>query len=63
VAAVGVAPTQTLQRLSQEADEVQAGTTDDFFQSVGESFIDFSPVDDRQVKDLLEAAAETGHQR
>lgn len=58
IAAVGVAPTRTLERLSLEADEVQCGATNDQFVAVGESFVDFSSVDDRQVQDLLQAATD-----
>lgn len=49
VAAVGVAPTATLDRLRQEADEVVCGYSTEAFYAVGQFFEDFSEVTDDMV--------------
>jgi putative phosphoribosyl transferase len=53
IAAVGVAPTHTLQRLSGEADEVVCARSADGFEAVGQYFEDFTPVSDEEVQRLL----------
>lgn len=52
-AAVGVAPTQTLQRLQREADQVVCAYDTDLFYAVGAFFRDFPPVSDEEVMRLL----------
>lgn len=54
IAAVGVAPTSTLSRLRQEADEVVCAFDTDRFMAVGAFFQDFSPVTDDEVIRLLD---------
>ncbi len=54
VIAVGVAPTETLQRLRKEADEVVCGFNTERFTAVGAFYKDFTPVEDEEVKRLLE---------
>lgn len=54
VTAVGVAPTDTLRRLRDEADEVVCAYDTDRFYAVGAFFNNFAPVDDEEVTRLLE---------
>lgn len=55
VAALGVAPPDTLARLETLADEVVCGEVPERFGSVGRFFADFDQVSDDQVVALLEA--------
>jgi putative phosphoribosyl transferase len=54
VAAVGVAPPETAERLSEEADELVCLATPEGFMAVGQFFADFSQVTDDEVIALLE---------
>jgi predicted phosphoribosyltransferase len=56
VVAVGVAPPETVRRLSEEADEVVCLHAPPEFRAVGEFFQDFSEVTDDDVIRLLAAA-------
>ena len=49
IVAVGVAPTDTIQRLKHEADEVVCLATPDPFYAVGQFFQNFSQVSDAEV--------------
>lgn len=59
VAALGVAPHETLQRLSREADEVVCLLCPDWFRAVGEFFDEFSEVTDEMVVAALESSQRT----
>ncbi|MDK2881917.1 MAG: putative phosphoribosyl transferase [Bacillota bacterium] len=56
ILAVPVAPPETVERLVREADEVVCLLRPEYFQAVGEFYLDFSPVEDREVINLLKAA-------
>jgi predicted phosphoribosyltransferase len=57
VVAVPVAPASTVRRLAEEADEVVAlQIPEPFMGAVGYYYRDFSPVDDEEVLELLEAS-------
>lgn len=58
VVAIGVAPTATLARLLEEADEVVCLHSTDAFYAVGQFFQDFSEVTDAMVVAALQHAAE-----
>lgn len=60
VAALGVAPPDTLARLESLADEVVCGEVPERFGSVGRFFADFDQVSDDEVVALL-ASAHGGH--
>lgn len=53
VAAVGVAPPETLERLRPEADDIVCLAAPAYFYAVGQFFRDFPQVDDREVIALL----------
>ena len=53
IAAVGVAPPDTLKRLEDEADEVVCLHAPEYFGAVGQFFADFSQVEDDEVVRLL----------
>ncbi|SEN36144.1 phosphoribosyltransferase [Halomonas caseinilytica] len=53
IAALGVAPPETLARLERLADEVICPETPAHFRAVGQFYADFSPVDDDEVIHLL----------
>lgn len=55
IAAVGVAPPDTLARLEGEADEVVCLHAPEYFGAVGQFFADFSQVEDDEVVKLLAA--------
>lgn len=55
VVAIGVAPTSSLARLRQQADEVVCLHASDHFYAVGQFFEDFSEVSDAMVVDALRA--------
>lgn len=57
ILAVGVAPPETVSRLSRVADGVVAVLTPRSLSSVGEWFEDFRPTTDKEVTDLLRLAA------
>ncbi len=57
VAAVPVAPASTLQELSSLADEVICVDTPVPFYAVGNFYDDFSPTEDKEVRELLALAA------
>lgn len=59
VAAVAVAPKETLAALGRVADEVVCLETPDWFRSVGEHFEDFRQVSDDEVEALLAAQPTT----
>jgi len=60
VFAVPVGPRHTLDRLRQEADEVIALHSDDTFGSVGQYYRHFPPIEDHQVRRILDSVdAET----
>ncbi len=58
VVAVGTAPADTVREFRDEVDEVVCLTTPAPFFGVGGSYRDFSQTTDREVKELLERAAE-----
>lgn len=53
ILAVPVAPTETLDGLSTEADEIVCLEAHDVFGSIGAFYRDFAQVTDRQVKEIL----------
>ncbi len=53
IAAVAVAPAETVTRIRAEADEVVCLYAPECFYAVGQFFVDFSPVSDEQVIALL----------
>jgi putative phosphoribosyl transferase len=53
VLAVPVAPTETIDQLSGEADEIVCLESHDRFGSIGAFYRDFAQVSDRQVKEIL----------
>ena len=53
VAAVPVSPPDTLRKVEKLADEVVCLEAPDHFMSVGQFYIDFPQVDDREVVELL----------
>ncbi|WP_275285770.1 phosphoribosyltransferase [Halomonas elongata] len=53
IAALGVAPPETLARLERLADEVACLEAPAYFRAVGQFYADFSPVDDDEVIRLL----------
>ena len=57
VLAVPVAPTDTISRLREEADDVVCLATPPYFGSVGQHYAKFGQTTDQEVIDLLEAAA------
>jgi predicted phosphoribosyltransferase len=57
IAAVAVAPPQTLERLAQEADEVVCLEAPEAFYAVGHWFEDFSQVTDAEVVAILRQAS------
>jgi putative phosphoribosyl transferase len=56
VVAVPVAPPETIQALSQHADEIVCPLQPSYFSSIGEWYHDFSQVNDEQVIALLNQA-------
>lgn len=56
IAAVAVAPPETIARMGKEADEVVCLYVPDFFMAVGQFFDDFSQVTDEQAIAILRAA-------
>jgi len=54
VAAVPVGAPQTCERLRQEVDEMICAVMPDSFFAVGQWYVDFSPVTDDEVRDLLQ---------
>ena len=64
VVAVPVAPPETCDEMKRLADEVVCPATPELFGAVGLWYVDFSPVEDEQVRELLRQAREgvgTGH--
>ncbi|MBM3470460.1 MAG: phosphoribosyltransferase [Armatimonadetes bacterium] len=53
VAAVPVAPPESVARMAREADEVVCLSAPDFFQAVGQFYEDFTQVEDAEVVALL----------
>ncbi len=53
VAAVPVAPPESVARMAKEADEVVCLSAPEFFQAVGQFYEDFTQVDDAEVVALL----------
>lgn len=49
IAAMAVAPPETVERLKEEADEVVCLSAPDWFSAVGQFFVDFSQVSDDEV--------------
>lgn len=58
VCAVPVAPSDTLARVSELADETICLETPGFFQAVGQFYLDFPQVDDNEVVNILKEAHE-----
>jgi predicted phosphoribosyltransferase len=56
IAAVAVAPPETIARMRKEADEVVCLYIPEFFMAVGQFFDDFSQVTDEQAIAILRAA-------
>lgn len=56
IVAVPVAPSDTLAELRDEVDEVVCPIVREFFSSIGQWYVDFSQLTDRQVIDLLQSA-------
>lgn len=59
VAAVGVAPTEALDKIAKEADEVICGYHTADFAAVGQFYEDFTPVTDDEVMAALQELAPT----
>lgn len=57
ILAVPVGPTHTIARLRQEADEVICLREEPNFVAVGEFYDDFRPIEDAEVKEILDACA------
>jgi len=57
VLAVPVAPSDTIESLRSEADEIVCLDTPEYFMAIGEFYEDFSQTNDDEVIELLEAAA------
>lgn len=57
IAAVGVAPPETLARLRQEADEVVCLEVPEYFYAVGQFFAEFPQVSDQEVIECLRRPA------
>ncbi len=57
IAAVGVAPPETLARLRQEADEVVCLEAPEYFYAVGQFFAEFPQVSDQEVIECLRRPA------
>jgi putative phosphoribosyl transferase len=57
VLAVPVAPPSTCERLRTEVDELVCVDMPESFYAIGQFYLDFSPVGDREVTDLLARAA------
>ena len=57
VLAVPVAPSNTIESLRSEADEIVCLDTPEYFMAIGEFYEDFSQTNDDEVIELLEAAA------
>jgi putative phosphoribosyl transferase len=64
VLAVPVAPSDTIESLRSEADEIVCLDTPEYFMAIGEFYEDFSQTNDDEVIELLEAAARrpVGHE-
>lgn len=60
VVAVPVAPAETCAALRGQADEVVCARTPATFRAVGEWYLDFSPVTDEEVRELLATAGAVG---
>lgn len=58
IVAVGVAPAETLSRLRSLADEVICPEVPDIFMAVGQAFLEFEPVSDDQVVQILGSTTE-----
>lgn len=56
IVAVPAAPADTVARLRRLADEVVVLETPEPFYAVGQAYVDFSQVDDREVVEILETA-------
>jgi predicted phosphoribosyltransferase len=54
IAAVAVAPPQTVERIRNEADEVVCLYAPEYFYAVGQFFEDFSQVSDEQAIAILQ---------
>jgi putative phosphoribosyl transferase len=58
VVAVPVGSMRTCEEMRREADDVVCAYTPSPFNAVGEWYVDFLPVSDREVRELLERAAQ-----
>lgn len=58
VVAVPTAPTATCRALAADVDEVVCASTPAPFRAVGQAYLDFTQVDDHEVRELLARAAE-----
>jgi len=56
VMAVPVAPTETIESLRPEVDDVVCLSTPEFFAAIGEFYEDFGQTSDKEVTELLDAA-------
>jgi putative phosphoribosyl transferase len=56
IVALGVAPSEALERLREAADDVVVALVPRFLEAVGQWYRRFDPVDDREVVRLLESA-------
>jgi putative phosphoribosyl transferase len=54
--AVPVAPTETIESLRPEVDDVVCLSTPEFFAAIGEFYEDFGQTSDKEVTELLGAA-------
>jgi len=58
ILAVPVAPPESVERMRQEADEVVCPCVEEDFFAIGEFYVDFHPVEDAEVRQTLNLAAQ-----
>jgi putative phosphoribosyl transferase len=63
IVAIPVAPSSTVEKLRQEADEVFCLATPEPFFAIGRWYVDFSQTSDEEVRDLLDQARHGSEER
>ncbi len=63
VLAVPVAPPHTLAEMEREADDAIAATVEENFYAIGQFYLDFRPVSDEEVQELLGSAPQRPPER
>jgi putative phosphoribosyl transferase len=63
IVAIPVAPSSTVEKLRQEADEVFCLATPEPFFAIGRWYVDFSQTSDEEVRDLLDQAWHESEER